>query len=187
MNEFVTEAIVLGSYTRGEYDKYSVLFTYTFGKIEARVVSGSKPQSKLFPHLDTLNHVTVRLARKTRFVVTDVLTRNRFTNLRTDSQKLCSALTGVSLLRTLLPSLLPDAELWRYLLRKLEGGAVTPSHILSMLGYDPALASCVLCKKSNADAFLTTEEGFLCGQCAARIPDTPHLIYLSPFTTITTP
>ena len=82
MNEFVTEAIVLGSYTRGEYDKYTVLFTYTFGKIEARVVSGSKPQSKLFPHLDTLNHVTVRLARKTRFVVTDVLTRNRFTNLR---------------------------------------------------------------------------------------------------------
>lgn len=187
MNEFVTEAIVLGSYTRGEYDKYAVLFTYTFGKIEARVVSGSKPQSKLFPHLDTLNHVTVRLARKTHFVVTDALTCNRFTNLRTNSRKLHSALIGASLLRTLLPPLLPDTELWQYLLQKLEGGGLTPFHILSMLGYDPTLASCVLCKKSNADAFLTTEEGFLCGQCAARVPDTPHLIYLSPLTTITTP
>ena len=78
MVEYLTQAIVLDSRPQKENDRTVDIYTKNFGRLRVRVIGGRRILSKLAPHLDIFNLVTVRLVEKNQITVTDVLTDERF-------------------------------------------------------------------------------------------------------------
>lgn len=147
-----------------ELDNLVDLYTKEFGRLRARVTSGRKILSKLSPHLDPLNLVTVRLVEKKQFIVADAVTLDRFQSLRS-SQKLKTALQLVRLLSFLSFTADPDLRLWHWLNRSLKKGPIKFKEFLKILGYDSAAARCEDCGSKNVSYFSATDQSFLCRRC----------------------
>lgn len=178
MEEFVTDAIVLHIQPHLENNKIADIFTQLFGRVEARVVGGLKINSKLSSHLDPLNLVTLRLVRRNNFVIADALTKDRFNNTRNNTVALGRALTSLFLIRSLLPHLIPEPELWRMLIHTLQHTSLDYTMFLKLLGYNPLLASCGLCNRHPVHSFYVPEQLFVCTRCISKILEKHFLIPL---------
>lgn len=164
MQEFVTDAVVLNSNKYLNGDRGVDLFTRDNGRIQARVKSGFKTISKLSPHLNVMNLVTVRLVKKTNFKVTDVLLKDRFAGKRDNLEQFSEALDLIFLMRTLVPPMLPDKELWHLFITSLREPAFNRKMFLRVLGYDPEFASCHFCD-GGIKFFFAPDQFFICQKC----------------------
>lgn len=171
MQEVVTEAIVLGIRSFSSLDRQVDLLTKDLGRVKAHVKSGSKPKSKLSPHLDKLNLVDVRLFEKNRFTVTDVLTKNRFSNIRKDAKLFSKALDILFLIQNTFPEEMTDLKLWHYLVEALKREKIKTKTFLKILGFNPQLAPCFKCKNKNDNEFFVPDQIFVCKNCSGKIPN----------------
>ncbi len=171
MQEVVTEAIVLDIRSFSSLDRQVDLLTKDLGRIKAHVKSGSKPKSKLSPHLDKLNLVDVRLFEKNRFTVTDVLTKSRFPNIRNNTKLFSKALDILFLIQNTFPEEMTDLKLWHYLLESLSKGKIENKTFLKILGFNPRLAPCFKCDKKKKNDFFVPDQIFVCKSCSDKIPN----------------
>lgn len=157
MQEYLSEAVVLGIYPNGDMDARISLFTKKFGKLVAKAKSVKKINSKLAGHLQPGNLVRVRLVEKNGLQAADALKSSRLNIKPMD----------LYFLNNLLPEAEPDLELWQ----AITGGLWSWREILRIFGWDPREASCRLCRKPPAYFHIGDQE-FLCSNCASKFkPD----------------
>ncbi len=170
MQEYVTDAIVLATFPRGEADRIADLYTRDLGRIEVRMIGGRKPLSKLAPHLDVSGSATVRLVEKNQFTLVDAMSVPRTRESRT-SGRFAAMLDAVSLVRALAPRGIPDERLWNVLRRaQTEGAPRALFEILEILGYDAMHASCETCGETPVVAFFLPTHEFFCTRCDSNLP-----------------
>ncbi len=169
MLEYLTQAIVLDYRSEKENDRTVDLYTREFGRLKAKVVGGRRILSKLAPHLDLFNLVTVRLIEKNRTIVTDVLTDERFEKSRRNSEFYPAVFRLFSLVRSLAPIAAPDLRLWYYLLGSLWESKGSMVALLLIFGYDPEHASCDVCDKRPVAAFRAKDQSFFCRNCISKV------------------
>jgi len=169
MREHVTEAIILGRRPHREWDAVADLFTETLGRVEARVVGGTRALSKFSPHLDPLNRVQVRLVSKNALTLADIVTRDRHASVRRDRSALRRAIEVTFLVRKLVPRGTPDVRLWSFLAGLPDSAAPVPD-LLSLLGYDPRHARCELCGEDAVSHFTARDQAFVCLRCHVKFP-----------------
>lgn len=156
MQEYISEAVVLGAYPNGDMDLRVSLFTKRFGKLVAKAKSARKITSKLAGHLQSGNLVQVRLVEKgglpgqASLQVVDALKNSR----------LAASLPDLYFLDRLLAEAEPDLELWQAITVEPWGWR----RILRILGWDPAEASCRKCGK-KPEYFYPKDQEFFCGNC----------------------
>jgi len=168
MTEYLTQAVVLGSRPQKENDWLADLYTREFGRLEARVIGGRKILSKLAPHLDLFNLVTVRLVEKKSITLTDVLSDDSFKDKRSRSDFYPKFLNVLLLTRALTPKAVPDMHLWHYLVKSLKTGNGDVKTLLKVLGYDPQHATCDSCDRSPVSAFRIKDQSFFCRSCSLK-------------------
>lgn len=165
MKEYITEAFVLGVKSRGG-DRVADLFTLGLGRVEARMVAGRSIVSKFSPHCDPLNLLMVRLVKKKRYTLADVITEDRFSAVRRSPRALESGLEALLALRMLVPKEEPDPRLFHESCRALSRGHFTARETLTLLGYDPRAARCAQCRKPAVHVFIPEEGIFFCRACS---------------------
>ena len=165
MKEYLTEALVLNVRPAKEQDRSVDFYTKDLGRVRARVIGGRKIVSKLSPHLDVLNLVKVRLINKNRLTVTDVLSYDRFADLRKNVGIYSHALELLFLLRSLVPEGEPDLRLWHYLVSALKHQRLSRRDLFNVLGYNPLFSNCSNCNLKRVDYFTFSEQSFLCSPC----------------------
>lgn len=168
MLEYLTQAVVLHYRPQKESDRIVDLYTKEFGRLEAKIIGGRRILSKLAPHLDWGNVVTVRLVEKNRITVTDVLTDERFSKERSGSKFYQSAFRIFSLIRALTPLAMPDLRLWHYLIRSLKTADGNVKIFLKLLGYDPDHAECDHCHQRPVSVFRAKDQSFFCQDCGFK-------------------
>ncbi|MGC9611074.1 MAG: DNA repair protein RecO [Minisyncoccia bacterium] len=168
MEEYISEAVVLGYRPRKENDRTVDLFTKNYGRLEAKVIGGRKILSKLAPHLDIFNLVTVRLVEKNNLTLTDVLTDERFKKERSGTHFYPAAFRIINIIRALVPKAEPDRHLWHALTRNLRESDGDIRQILKIFGYDPAHAACDNCGRAPVAAFRAKDQSFFCRECGFK-------------------
>jgi DNA repair protein RecO len=168
MVEYLTQAIVLNSRPQKENDRTVDIYTKNFGRLRVRVIGGRRILSKLAPHLDVFNIVTVRLVEKNQITVTDVLTDERFGKDRQNSRFYPSAFKIFSMVRALTPLAAPDLRLWHYLVKSLRDADGDVAALLKIFGYDPIHASCDSCGNHPVKFFRAKDQSFFCKNCGLK-------------------
>ena len=178
MSEVVLEAIVLGSETRGEYDRLVHAYTRELGRVEARVVSGRKIRSRLFPHLMPGSRIFLRLAHKHQYTVTDALTEE-LVLFEAESPYFHIRFPRIlALVRALTHPYFPDPRFWHALLSVMQTKNTDISFMLRLLGYDMSHARCGLCEEKNLFAFSLSDHAFTCSFCSSRFQES-DLVFLN--------
>lgn len=178
MRETVTDAIVLKTAPRREYDRAVTLYTERLGKVEAVAVGALRPASKFAPHLDLLNLATVRLVEKNRFTVTDALAKERFPGLRADRANHAPALAFASALRELAPPHEADPGVWDLAVRSFATAAFGVRPLLALFGYAPTHAACAVCGAPRPALFSLRDRAFLCAKCGSQFPPA-EVVYIA--------
>lgn len=169
MKEYFTDAVVLGARSSGDFDRLADLYTEALGRIEVKVVSGRKINSKLAPHLGIGDLVEARVVRKNSFTATDVLKKKSY--IKNSGVRLrLMTLRLFFLLRSLVPTEAPDLNLWHRMIEQLEKGQIDLKLFLRVLGYDSAHAICEGCKNRTIVGFVTENQVFACGKCVRKLP-----------------
>jgi DNA repair protein RecO len=168
MKEYFTEAIILNRGICVGADRLVEFYTKDLGRVEAKVRGGSKILSKLSPHLDFLNLVTLRLVFKNHYTVADALTKNNFRALKKDVNLYEAAANMVFLVNSLVPKELPDLRLWHEMIYSLKKGDFDFAGFLKFLGYDPQEAICEICAAKKPKIFWPKEQVFLCPACSVK-------------------
>lgn len=89
MNIQVVEGIVLKRRNVGEADRILTVFTRNLGKITIKAVGVRKISSKRSSHIEPLNHVVLSLYKgKGMPVLTEVVAKESFSEIKTDLQKI---------------------------------------------------------------------------------------------------
>ncbi len=170
MQEYVTDAIVLNTFPRGEADRIADLYTEHLGRIEVRMIGGRKPLSKLAPHLDIMGFATVRLVEKNQFTLVDAMSAPSSREMR-DLEYFPALLSIAALVRALAPRGVPDVRLWNALRRMyLERHQGAVAEFLKILGYDARHASCEECGDTPAGLFFLPNHEFFCARCGSKLP-----------------
>lgn len=169
MKEYLTEAIILGVKPRKEHDLVADLYTKDLGRLRAKVASGHRFLSKFSPHLNVLNLVTVRLAKKGGFIITDVLAQSA-PEIKKRIRSYELGLELIFLTKSIVPELNPDLNLWYSLSRAIKEGRVKLGNFLKILGYDSLSARCEICGLKNVTAFSLADQNFLCSDCRVKFP-----------------
>jgi len=177
MKDFVTDAYTLRVTPSRDFDKTAHLFTEEFGRIEARVVSGRKPLSKFSPHLEPLQKVTVRLAKRSGFTITDVLTHTHCFLVRKNSNLWSSGMRSLSLIYALSPREVRDGGLWNVLEEMARTGNISPKETLAQLGYNTHHAQCDICSAPFVVGFNVKTHSFICFECGEKTPES-HIVIL---------
>ncbi len=165
MQEYLSEAVVLGVYPNGDMDSRISLFTKKFGKLTAKAKSARKITSKLAGHLQPGNVVQARLVEKGGLQAVDAL----------KSSRLDAPLSNLFFLDRLLAETEPDLELWQ----AVTDGKWDWRRILRILGWDAAEASCGICGK-KPECFYPEQQEFFCRSCAGISKTDPdEVIFLS--------
>lgn len=172
MQEYVTDAIVLSIHSRGEADRVVDCYTKQLGRIEARMIGGRKPLSKLSPHCVPGGFVTIRLVEKNQFTLIDAFQTLPFRRLTP------AALRTIALVRALTPKGVPDNRLWETLKQSLEEAKGDAGTLFRILGYDTASASCEACGDTPVSLFSVSHHEFFCDRCGARLPE-GDIVYCS--------
>lgn len=176
MKDFVTEAFTLALVPSRDMDRTACLFTRDFGRIDARVVSGRKILSKFTPHLEPMRHVTVRLAKKAGFTVTDAYTNSIFHEIRNDVGVWNSTLKSLNLIRALTAKEQPDMRFWYEIDRMMKSGSLTPLRVLAYSGYDAVHAQCDACGDINPTFFVARSHSFFCKTCGSKIQESLRVV-----------
>ena len=179
MHEYVSQALVLSLKPYRGDDRTVELFTKELGRLEARVVAGRKTLSKVAPHLNPWDIVTVRLVRKKAFIVADAIAARRHKPLRLNGRSFFTSLEILFLIRFMTPLLEPDLQVWFFLeeiqkngltngrtKKKKEDGAVR--QLLKIIGYDSSYAVCAQCGAKDVGAFVLGDHEFVCAKCATK-------------------
>lgn len=170
MRELVSDAIILGYRPQGEYDRVVDLYTRTLGRIEARMVSGRKPLSKLAPQCDFLNYVVARFVIKHQPIITDVLVVERFHLVRADTHLYSRFLRLAALLMNTIPLFQADERLWHMLIGMFRTREIFEAQILAYAGFHPQFATCISCSVSPVTHFVMSDHSFVCNSCSVRFP-----------------
>ncbi|MEK7147172.1 MAG: recombination protein O N-terminal domain-containing protein [Patescibacteria group bacterium] len=125
MQEYLTDAIVLGQEQVGDLDVLLDFYTENFGRLKAKAISLKKPTSKLAGHLEPLTLSKIRLIEKNSFLVADALTISRFEQLRSSSRSFEEGLRLIDLFRKFVFEGERDLELWRWLKNSLATGNIS--------------------------------------------------------------
>lgn len=89
MNRVVVEGIVLKRRNSGEADRILTVFTRKFGKMTLKAAGVRKITSKRSSHIEPLNHAILSLYQgKGMPVLTEVTTKESFSNLKQDLTKI---------------------------------------------------------------------------------------------------
>lgn len=177
MREYVTQALVLSLKPHRGDDRIVELFTKELGRVEARAVGGRKILSKVTPHLNPWNIVTVRLVRKRAFILADAIAEKRYTSLRLNGRNFFTSLEILFLVRSMTPILEPDLQLWFFLEEAQKNGLAKNrngekgsgvSQLLKIVGYNPSHATCTRCGSKKVGAFVLEDHEFICAKCATK-------------------
>ncbi len=171
MKEYLTEAVVLGFEKNSFQDKIVDFYTKEFGRLKAKVISGQKITSKLSPHLDVLNLVRLRLVQKNQFIVADVLTLDRFLEIRRSFKKTVVFLQLLKAVKMLFYEQEKDSRFWYWLVRTLKRGLVNFKDFLKILGYDPQEGRCEFCDLKEISYFSLIDQSFVCKGCSLNLSD----------------
>jgi recombinational DNA repair protein (RecF pathway) len=154
MEEYVSNALVLGKYPVGERDARYALFTERFGKMAGRTTSSRKITSKLAGHLEPGTVSKVRFVEKNGTRIVDALKISHAGIAPRD----------LMLLERILPDAQEDIELWKLLTQE----PFSWKTVLATLGWDPRGAVCAVCGGSAAWFFVPRQE-FFCKTCVSKI------------------
>jgi DNA repair protein RecO (recombination protein O) len=181
---YKTEAIILKRTNLGEADRIVTLYTPNYGKLRAVAKGARKPRSKLGGHLEPLTHSLLVLAQGQNLdIITQCQTRESFPPLRSDLWLTGCALYIAELVDQFTEEHTDSYPVYRLLHDVLHWicDARSPElalryfelHLLSRLGYEPELYSCLKCRASVAperNYFSVTDGGLLCPRCFERKP-----------------
>ena len=182
MSTYLTQAITLKTHAVGEYDKILVLFTREHGLRRAMAKGARRAQSKLGGRSEPLCHNQWQLAQGKRMdVVTQCETMNAHRALRTDFDRLMSAMYVAEATGAFIDDLQPYPEVFDALsgiLTELESTEAVELavlwyelHLLDLLGYRPELDACVACEGELGAScgFHPEMGGGLCDACSPML------------------
>lgn len=158
MQEYVSEAVVLGKEPVRDMDARYVFFTKRFGKIVAKATSVRKITSKLAGHLEPGTLV------RARFIERNGATNGTRVVDALKKSKLGLSLGDLHLLSRMLHEGESDAALWS----ELVGETFSWRNILRILGWNPSGVACALCDKKPTCFYLLRQE-FFCTACASKL------------------
>jgi len=164
--DFLLESFVLDKKECKEQDLIVDVFTKDLGRIEVKVISGQKINSKLAPHLQPGYFSLLKIVLKKEYKITDALRLNEFSLPKTKSS-LKAIIRFVYFFRELTVFQQPDYRLFYFIKDCLRKKTISYSKFLSLLGYDPIFSYCVQCGKP-AQFFLVREQIFLCSTCSQK-------------------
>ncbi|OGM91768.1 DNA repair protein RecO [Candidatus Wolfebacteria bacterium RIFCSPLOWO2_01_FULL_38_11] len=177
MTEYITEALVLDKEESGEMDGLITLYTEELGKVVCRAKSIKKSVSKLNGHIEPLNFVLSRLIEKGSFQMVDALTIESNIDLKDNPEILAKFLRILGFLKTMTFEFHPDLRLWAAIKKIFKERAANDYNekliygaFLKIFGFDPEFASCALCHRKEAAAFVKSEHLFLCNNCTSKVP-----------------
>lgn len=175
-------AVNVGSFAIGESDKVITLFSSERGLVKAVAKGARKPGAKISGKADLLNVNRLLLATgRSLDIITEAESFETFPLLRSDLSKLSYGLYYAELTNQFGQGLLDESEIYfEYLcdaLRKQAQGEAEPAFLclrfqlflLHLLGYQPELDACVLCREILGDWNISVFDhdlgGALCEQC----------------------
>ncbi len=161
---FETTGIVLSWRPYREADRSYNVFTREHGKISFVARGGSKPLAKLTPHLETVAEVRLLLVDgKSYFTVAGVDRVRAFSPIYTNFTKTSLAQNALSLFDLGTREQEVDPDLYKLLIDWFEFLSTMPDvsaersgfllasfalKFLSMLGYQPELSDCLVCRSA---------------------------------------
>ena len=185
-----TQAIFLKKDDRGEADRIFTVFTRDFGKIEVNGRAIRKITSKLRAGAEIFYLSEIEFIQgKTRKTLTDVLVIEKFLILRTKLHRLRTAYQIAAMFDKLVRGEEKDERLWELLketferindslefrVSRLIGGQASFViyysffwNLLAILGYEPDLYYCSICRKQLAAGKLYLDingGGLVCAAC----------------------
>ena len=151
-----TQAIILRSFDDGEADRTVIILTPEEGKLKARVRGARKINSRLGGHTDLLNLTNLNVGLGNHLnVVTAADSLNSFVNLKSNLERLASAIYLAELMNALIPEDVPHRSIFYLLLSALQElnknkdpliiSRYLELKALEETGYKQELYRCVLC------------------------------------------
>jgi len=181
MANFKTRGIVIKRSNFGEADRLVTIFTEKYGKIRAIGKGVRKPLSKLAGHLELFCLVDFLIAEGRNLdIITGAETEKCFFNLRNNFQPTKVAFYIAEVTEKMIGEEEPHPEVFKLLEETLENlncreaDLMLPYfelNMLSLLGYQPELAKCVLCGKKatqEGNFFSFQEGGLACEKCQSH-------------------
>ena len=168
MQEVQTSGLVLSNESLGELDRRVAVFTEDFGKIKAKIKSGSKPVSKLNGHLQPGNFVKIRLIHVNGnendfYQIIEASSYHSFIE-NASAAALIESLTCLNLIENLMPPAMPDPILWDFVL-EFDNIEDKRKELLLKIGFDIDNEKCAACSKRNPLLFDTINYYFVCQEC----------------------
>lgn len=184
-----TQGIILKKNDRKDSDQFLTVYTKDFGKVEVLAKAVKKITSKLRGGSELLYLSEIEFIQgKNHKTLTDAILIDKFSNLRRDLRKLQTAFRITDALDQLSSKEEKENKVWDLLteaFHKLDdkGIKLEPAviyhyflwNLLLLLGYEPELHFCGLCRKKLGAAsklyFNSAEGVVVCGQCYAGKKD----------------
>lgn len=187
-----TQGFVFKKNDFGEADRFYLIFTKDFGKLELLAKGVRKIRAKLKSSLELFNFSEIEFVQGRHYkTLTDALVIKSFPEIKKNLEKLKIAFEISELFDKLLKGEEKDERIW-YLLEesfkelhflKLKNKDSKLEvfyyyffwNFLSLLGYQPQLQRCVVCQKretlNRKVYFSVSEGGRVCSLCALKIKD----------------
>lgn len=176
-----TEAVVLRQRRFGEADKVCVLFTPSYGRIEALAKGVRRPRSRLAGHLEPLTRSSLLLARgRSLDIITQAQTVEAYRHLHEEIDRLSRGLYLAEMVDRFTDAAADGGALYRLLVATLARLDAAPAldlvvrwfelHLLADQGYRPELERCVRCAHRlplDGNGFSGPAGGVLCPACRA--------------------
>ena len=173
MSEIYSRALILSTRDINDVDVLVTMFTQTHGKVVARAKSMRKITSKCAPHFQPLSFVKARFIPRAGvregFVLLDGVADQDLPPHKTRTR--ADLLPFITFIDAHTFPLQQDPKLWLFL-NKIFSAYYRQQDVarllLSLLGFDPKEADCVVCKQHPVSAFNVAQEEFLCRSCALK-------------------
>ncbi len=190
-----TQGFILKMNDRGEADQLLTIYTKDFGKLEILAKAIRKTSSKLRAGAEIFNLAEIEFIQgKTHKTLTDAILIEKFGEIRKNLKKLKIAYKISELADNLVVSPEPDRKIWQLLnnvfkgLNDLDGEFKSEKleifyyyfvwNLLGILGYQPELYNCVLCRgklKPGELFFSAREGGLICNLCKKSVKSTKEI------------
>lgn len=190
-----TKGFILKKIDRGEADQLLTVYTKDFGKVEILAKAVRKISSKLRAGAEIFYFSDIEFIQgKVYKTLTDAILIERFENLRKDLKRLRIAHKIAGVLDDLVSGQESDDIIWRLLneafnnLNKQQSGVERYKseilyhyflwNLLSILGYEPELYNCAICRKKIAPEklfFNPKEGGVICNLCEKSVKSSKEI------------
>ncbi len=165
--DFLLKSFILDKRPFKEYDLIIDFFTKEFGRLEAKIISGQKINSKLSPHIEVGKFSLLKIVFKKEYKIIDAKEINNYFSPKSNSS-LGIILKFTYFLREMIPFQEPDLNLFHFIENCFKNKVISYPEFLSILGYNPAFSVCSICQKP-ANFFFTKEQVFLCSDCRKKV------------------